>query len=48
MGQPVAAIRADAVAYMRTLSDRDDHPAIQVASGDPTAGHLVAAARFPL
>jgi uncharacterized protein (TIGR03083 family) len=46
-GDAVATVRADAVAYMRTLSGRDDHPIIEVASGDPAAGNLVAAARFP-
>jgi uncharacterized protein (TIGR03083 family) len=43
-GGPVATVRADAVAYLRALSGRNDHPSLEV-DGDPAAGAAVAAAR---
>ena len=33
-GEPVAHIRADAVAYMRTVAGRDDDPSLELVSGD--------------
>src|SRR5512132_245968 len=43
-GSPVATIRADAVDYLRALSGRNDHPALE-ADGDQAAVAAVAAAR---
>jgi uncharacterized protein (TIGR03083 family) len=36
-GDPVAVVRADAVAYLRTLSGRDDDVVLELISGDATA-----------
>ena len=33
-GQPIAHVRADAVAYMRSVAGRDDNPAMELVSGD--------------
>jgi uncharacterized protein (TIGR03083 family) len=44
-GRPAATVRADAVGYLRTVSGRDDHPALE-ADGDPAAAAAVAAARL--
>jgi uncharacterized protein (TIGR03083 family) len=43
-GEPVGRAAVDAVAYMRTLSGRDDDP---VVSGDPPAVEAVATCRMP-
>jgi uncharacterized protein (TIGR03083 family) len=43
-GSPVATVRADAVDYLRALSGRNDHPALEV-DGDLAAVTAVAAAR---
>ena len=43
-GSPVATVRADAVAYLRALSGRNDHPALE-ADGDQAAAATAAAAR---
>src|SRR5215203_5276168 len=43
-GSPVATVRADAVDYLRALSGRNDHPALE-ADGDHAAAAAVAAAR---
>jgi hypothetical protein len=43
-GSPVATVRADAVAYLRALSGRNDHPALE-ADGDHAAATAGAAAR---
>jgi uncharacterized protein (TIGR03083 family) len=43
-GSPVATVRADAVAYLRALSGRNDHPALE-ADGDQAAAAPAAAAR---
>lgn len=43
-GDPVGAAQVDAVAYMRTVSGRDDNP---VVTGDPAAVDAVAATRMP-
>jgi uncharacterized protein (TIGR03083 family) len=43
-GSPVATVRADAVHYLRALSGRNDHPALEV-DGDLAAVTAVAAAR---
>lgn len=42
-GTPVATVRADAVGYLRALSGRDDHPALEV-NGDEAAAAVLAAA----
>jgi uncharacterized protein (TIGR03083 family) len=42
---PAATIRADAVGYLRAVSGRDDHPALE-ADGDPAAVAAAAAARL--
>ena len=42
-GEPVGHAAVDAVAYMRTLSGRDDAPAV---SGDPVAAEAVASCRM--
>jgi uncharacterized protein (TIGR03083 family) len=44
-GDPVAFIRADATAYMRALSGRDDNVAIEVECGDETAVQFTRRAR---
>ena len=36
-GDPVAVVRADAVAYLRALSGRDDDVVLELTSGDATA-----------
>jgi uncharacterized protein (TIGR03083 family) len=41
-----ATIRADTVDYLRTLSGRDNHPALHT-DGDPAAAHAAATARVP-
>jgi hypothetical protein len=46
-GRPIATVRADAVAYMRTLAGRDDDPVLEVVSGDSSARAATAAARYP-
>ncbi|MGW7684485.1 maleylpyruvate isomerase family mycothiol-dependent enzyme [Kribbella sp. NPDC054772] len=43
-GAPVGHAAVDAVAYMRTVSGRDDAPAV---SGDPVAAEAVASCRMP-
>ncbi|MEU8224484.1 maleylpyruvate isomerase family mycothiol-dependent enzyme [Kribbella sp. NPDC048915] len=43
-GEPVGRAAVDAVAYMRTLSGRDDNP---VVTGDPAAVEAVATCRMP-
>ncbi|MFC6161877.1 maleylpyruvate isomerase family mycothiol-dependent enzyme [Kribbella jiaozuonensis] len=43
-GEPVGRAAVDAVAYMRTLSGRDDAPAV---TGDPAAAEAVASCRMP-
>jgi uncharacterized protein (TIGR03083 family) len=43
-GDPVAVVRAEAVAYLRALSGRNDHPDLEV-DGDEAAAIAVAAAR---
>ncbi|WP_329002466.1 maleylpyruvate isomerase family mycothiol-dependent enzyme [Kribbella sp. NBC_00709] len=43
-GAPVGLAAVDAVGYMRTLSGRDDAPAV---SGDPVAAEAVASCRMP-
>jgi uncharacterized protein (TIGR03083 family) len=43
-GEPVGRAAVDAVAYMRTLSGRDDAP---VVTGDPVATEAVASCRMP-
>lgn len=43
-GTPVATARIDAVAYLRTLSGRDDSPALEI-DGDQTVAGPLAAAR---
>lgn len=45
-GEPIVVVRADAVAYMRTVSGRDDAPELELVSGDPAAVDAVAAVRF--
>jgi uncharacterized protein (TIGR03083 family) len=45
-GEPVATVRADAVGYLRTLSGRDDEPALDV-DGDSSAANALASARVP-
>jgi len=44
-GDPVAVIRADATAYMRALSGRDDNVAIELESGEESAVRLIRRAR---
>jgi uncharacterized protein (TIGR03083 family) len=44
-GDPMAVIRAEATAYMRALSGRDDNVAIEVECGDETAVQLTRRAR---
>jgi uncharacterized protein (TIGR03083 family) len=44
-GAPTATIGADTGDYLRTLSGRNDHPALQ-ADGDPAAAAAAAAARI--
>jgi hypothetical protein len=41
---PAATVRTDAVSYLRTVSGRDDHPALE-AGGDPAAVAAASAAR---
>jgi hypothetical protein len=41
---PAATVRTDAVGYLRAVSGRDDHPALEV-DGDPAAAAAAAAAR---
>jgi uncharacterized protein (TIGR03083 family) len=42
---PATTVRADAVGYLRAVSGRDDHPALE-ADGDPAAAAAAAAARL--
>jgi len=44
-GDPVATVRADAVAYMRALSGRDDNVAVELVSGDASGLAAARAAR---
>ena len=44
-GTPTATIRAETVDYMRALSGRNDHPALE-ADGDPAAAAAAATARI--
>jgi hypothetical protein len=44
-GEPVAAVRADAMEYMRTLAGRQDAPALELVTGDRSACSAVTAAR---
>jgi len=44
-GQPVATLRTDAMAYMRTVAGRHENPALEVLTGDPSARAAVTAAR---
>jgi hypothetical protein len=37
VGDPVAVVRADAVAYLRALSGRDDDVVLELLAGDATA-----------
>ncbi|MGW5193723.1 maleylpyruvate isomerase family mycothiol-dependent enzyme [Kribbella sp. NPDC004138] len=43
-GEPVGRATVDAVGYMRTVSGRDDAPAV---TGDPVAAEAVASCRMP-
>ncbi|MGZ0151730.1 maleylpyruvate isomerase family mycothiol-dependent enzyme [Kribbella sp. WER1] len=43
-GEPVGRATVDAVGYMRTLSGRDDAPAV---AGDPAAAEAIASCRMP-
>jgi uncharacterized protein (TIGR03083 family) len=45
-GEPVATVRADAVGYLRTLSGRDDEPALDV-DGDSSVAKALTSARVP-
>lgn len=44
-GDPVAVVRADAVAYMRALSGRDDDVTLNLLSGQATALTAIRQAR---
>jgi hypothetical protein len=44
-GEPVACVRADAVAFMRSLAGRDHDPPLELVSGDETALALIRRAR---
>jgi len=44
-GEPVACVRADAVAFMRSLAGRDHDPALELTYGDETALALIRQAR---
>lgn len=46
-GDPVAAVRADTVAYLRALSGRDDHVALELVSGQASALTPIRQARVP-
>ena len=46
-GEPVGTVRVDAVAYMRTVSGRDDAPVVELVSGDAAAAEVVATTRMP-
>lgn len=46
-GEPTAHVRADAVAYLRLLSGRDDHVEPDLVSGDPAARDPLRTARVP-
>lgn len=45
LGEPVATVRTDSVAYMRTLSGRNHNPALELVKGDPAALHSLEVAR---
>jgi uncharacterized protein (TIGR03083 family) len=46
-GEPVADVRTDAVGYMRTISGRDEHPMVELLSGDSAAVDAAAGVRMP-
>lgn len=46
-GAPIGTVQLDAVAYMRTISGRDNEPAIDLLNGDPAAVDAVAKIRMP-
>jgi hypothetical protein len=46
-GDPIATVSTDAVGYMRTVSGRDDQPAVVLIDGDPAATEAVATCRMP-
>jgi uncharacterized protein (TIGR03083 family) len=46
-GPPIATVRTDAVAYMRTLSGRDDNPVVELLDGQPEGADAVATCRMP-
>lgn len=46
-GAPIATVRTDAVGYMRTLSGRDDNPAVELLDGEPQGADAVATCRMP-
>jgi hypothetical protein len=45
-GKPIAHVRADAVAYMRTVAGRDDNPTVDLVSGNESGLAPVRKARF--
>jgi uncharacterized protein (TIGR03083 family) len=45
-GEPVATVQIDAVAWMRTISGRDDHPVVKLLEGDATSAECVEAIRM--
>ena len=46
-GPPIATVRTDAVGYMRTLSGRDDNPAVDLLDGQREGADAVATCRMP-
>jgi uncharacterized protein (TIGR03083 family) len=46
-GTPIATVRTDAIAYMRTLSGRDDNPVVELLNGDQSGADAVATCRMP-
>lgn len=46
-GDPIATVSTDAVGYMRTVSGRDDQPAVHLVEGDPAGAEAVATCRMP-
>ncbi|MFI5712394.1 maleylpyruvate isomerase family mycothiol-dependent enzyme [Kribbella sp. NPDC051620] len=46
-GDPIATVSTDAIAYMRTLSGRDDQPTVKLLDGDPAGAEAVATCRMP-
>ncbi|WP_344220548.1 maleylpyruvate isomerase family mycothiol-dependent enzyme [Kribbella sancticallisti] len=45
-GDPIATVRIDAMAFMRTLSGRDDHPVVELVDGDPAGLEAVTTCRM--